>query len=99
VPLHVVPDEVQAVGKYVGDLAEQLRSGSTSLDSEVQGLFGSWKGSAADAYRTGWDETHDGALKAWEALIELADKLGVSAAAYQTQDDTTASSVASIRTD
>ncbi|WP_068279924.1 WXG100 family type VII secretion target [Aldersonia kunmingensis] len=98
-PLRVVTEEVKAVGRYAGDLAEQLKSGSMSLDRDVLELFGSWKGTAADAYRSGWEEMHDGALKAWDALIELAEKLGVTAEAYKAQDDATTAAVASVRTD
>ncbi|WP_249645620.1 WXG100 family type VII secretion target [Nocardia sputi] len=58
-PLHVVPEEVKAVGRFAYDVAEQLRSGSMSLDREVQALFGTWKGSAADGYRAGWDDVQD----------------------------------------
>lgn len=46
-----------------------------ALDREVQALFDTWKGSAADAYhegwdayREGWDDMRDGAVKAWDAL-------------------------------
>ncbi|MFD8246605.1 WXG100 family type VII secretion target [Nocardia sp. NPDC059691] len=49
-------------------MAQQLRSGSVALDREVQALFDTWKGSAADAYHEGWDDMQDGAVKAWDAL-------------------------------
>ncbi|MFI9632560.1 WXG100 family type VII secretion target [Nocardia sp. NPDC051929] len=98
-PLHVVPEEVKAVGRFAYDVAEQLRSGSVSLDREVQALFGSWKGSAADAYRAGWDDMQDGALKAWDALTDLAAKLGVTSSAFQNRDDANASSLSSLQLD
>ncbi|MBR7540269.1 WXG100 family type VII secretion target, partial [Mycobacterium tuberculosis] len=44
------------------DIAQQLKSGSIALDREVQALFDTWKGSAADAYREGWDDMQDGAM-------------------------------------
>ena len=97
--LNVVPDEVKAIGKFAYNVAEQLKSGSTSLDREVQALFGTWRGSAADAYRTGWDEMQDGALKVWDSLTDLAEKLGVTAATYQDLDSTNASSYNSLQLD
>nr|WP_232541367.1 WXG100 family type VII secretion target [Nocardia bovistercoris] len=59
-------------------------------------MFGTWKGAAADSYRTGWDEMHDGALKAWDALTDLAAKLGVTAAELQNQDDSTATGISTL---
>ncbi|MEU6187703.1 WXG100 family type VII secretion target [Nocardia sp. NPDC047038] len=53
---NVVRDAVTAVGRQAFDMAQQLRSGSVALDREVQALFDTWKGSAADAYREGWDD-------------------------------------------
>ncbi|BDU00323.1 hypothetical protein IFM12276_33510 [Nocardia sputorum] len=56
-------------------MAEQLRSGSVSLDREVQALFGTWKGSAADAYRAGWDDMQDGGTHSptWRGVGEPND--------------------------
>lgn len=92
-PLQVVIDEVNALGTFVSGLADQMRAGSTSLDREVQALFGVWKGSAADAYRSGWDEMQDGATKIWDALTNIASTLDSNAAAFQTQETSTASSI------
>ncbi|WP_338770603.1 WXG100 family type VII secretion target [Nocardia vulneris] len=98
-PMQAVPDEVKAIGKFAYDIAEQLKSGSTALDREVQALFSTWKGSAADGYRAGWDEMQDGAMQAWDALTELAAKLGVSAATLRERDETNASAISSLRLD
>ncbi|WP_024800493.1 WXG100 family type VII secretion target [Nocardia sp. BMG51109] len=89
-PLNVVPDAVMAVGRHAHDVAQQLKSGSIALDREVQALFDTWKGSAADAYREGWDDMQDGAMKAWDALTDLASKLGVSVSTLQDQDNASA---------
>ncbi|AMT71655.1 WXG100 family type VII secretion target [Mycobacteroides immunogenum] len=93
VPLQVVIDEVSALGKFASDLADQMRAGSTALDREVQSLFSVWKGSAADAYRSGWDEMQDGATKVWDTLANIASTLDSNVAAFQAQEASTASSI------
>ncbi|WP_433601326.1 WXG100 family type VII secretion target [Nocardia sp. CA-135953] len=98
-PLSVVPDAVMAVGRHALDVAQQLKAGSLALDREVQALFGTWKGSAADAYREGWDDMQDGAMKAWDALTDLASKLGVSVSRLQEQDNSNAAPISSLQLD
>ncbi|MEV6325423.1 hypothetical protein AB0M45_30245 [Nocardia sp. NPDC051787] len=39
-----MPEEVKAVRGFAFNVAERLKSGSMSLDREVQTLFGSWTG-------------------------------------------------------
>ncbi|MCX5045076.1 WXG100 family type VII secretion target [Aldersonia sp. NBC_00410] len=97
--VHVVPEEVQALGQFAADVAEQLKSGSGALDRDVAQLLDTWKGTAADGYRSGWDEVHKGALGVWDALTDLAEKLGVSAAGYQATDDANAATVRSVAVD
>ncbi|WP_330181776.1 WXG100 family type VII secretion target [Nocardia sp. NBC_01503] len=84
--LEVGPDEVRAFGHSAYRMAEELRSGSEGLDREVAGLMNSWKGAAATAYGGGWDEMHRGAVEVWDALFELAAKLGVTAETYRDTD-------------
>lgn len=72
----VVPDDVQGFGRAAYRIAEELRSASASLDTEVQGLTSTWKGAAADSYVAGWDEMHRGALDVWDTLFALADIVG-----------------------
>ncbi|AXK87194.1 WXG100 family type VII secretion target [Nocardia farcinica] len=98
-PLNVVPDAVTAVGRRAYDIAQQLKSGSIALDREVQALFDTWKGSAADAYREGWDDMQDGAMKAWDALTDLASRLGVSASTLRDQDTSNAAPISSLQLD
>lgn len=71
--LSVIPDHVKEFGRFAYQVATELRSGSASLDVEVQGLMSGWKGAAADAYLAGWEEMHGGAVDVWEALFELAE--------------------------
>ncbi|MFD6198270.1 WXG100 family type VII secretion target [Mycobacteriaceae bacterium NPDC060252] len=92
-PLQVVIDEVSALSKFAASLADQMRAGSSSLDREVQSLFGVWKGSAADSYRSGWDEMQDGATKVWNTLTDIASTLDSNAGAFHAQETSTASSI------
>lgn len=98
-PLNVVPEVVAAVGRHALDVAQQLKSGSTALDGEVQALFDTWKGSAADAYREGWDDMQDGAMKLWDSLTALASKLGISVSTLQDQDNSNAAPISSLYLD
>ena len=97
--LQVDPNDVTDIGRRTLQVANELAAASASLDGEIQGLFGSWKGDAAAAYRTGWSEVHDGATKVWDALQDVATRLGVNAAEFRDQEDANSESVSSIRLD
>ncbi|MFF2556981.1 WXG100 family type VII secretion target [Nocardia sp. NPDC058058] len=94
--LSVVPDDVRAFGRVAFRMAEELRDGSTTLDREVGELMNTWKGAAATSYGAGWDEMHLGAVEVWDALFELAAKLGVTAEAYRDADAEYGSAVNSL---
>ncbi|MRH89868.1 WXG100 family type VII secretion target [Nocardia sp. SYP-A9097] len=80
--MEVLPDGVRAFGRLAFRMAEELRSGSTTLDGEVGELMDTWRGAAAGSYRNGWDEMQRGAVEVWNALFDLAAKLGVTADTY-----------------
>ncbi|MFB7724030.1 WXG100 family type VII secretion target [Nocardia sp. NPDC056100] len=84
--LSVVPEDVRAFGRVAYRMAEELRAGSGALDREVGELMNTWKGAAATSYGAGWGEMHRGAVEVWDALFELAGKLGVSAETYREAD-------------
>lgn len=92
----VVPEDVKKFGRTAYRLASELRSAASTLDNEVRGLESSWTGAAASSYQTGWGELHAGATDVWDALFELADKLGVTAETFSETDTTFASSVSSL---
>ncbi|WP_062987692.1 WXG100 family type VII secretion target [Nocardia anaemiae] len=94
--LEVIPEEVKEVGRFAYRVATELRSGSSSLDVEVQSVLSTWRGIAADAYGSGWEELRRGASEVWEALFELAEKLGITAETYQTADSARASTFSSL---
>lgn len=95
--LSVVPDEVQAVGKYVYDIATTLKQALDSAAREVDQLLTSgWTGDYADEFSTGWHETRDGGTGLLQDLTALAEKLGVTADTYRSADVGTAARVSSL---
>ncbi|WP_040776419.1 WXG100 family type VII secretion target [Nocardia pneumoniae] len=94
--LSVIPENVKEFGRYVYGIATELRSGTVSLDVEVNGLMSAWEGAAADAYLAGWNEMRGGAVEVWEALFELAEKLGITAETYRVVDAGTAPGFSSL---
>ncbi|RDI64551.1 WXG100 family type VII secretion target [Nocardia pseudobrasiliensis] len=95
--LVVVPDDVQAVGQYVYNIADTMKQALDSAAREVDSLLTSgWTGDAADEFGTGWSETHDGGSQLMQALTSLAEKLGVTAANYRKTDSDSAESVGTL---
>ncbi|MDO3650541.1 WXG100 family type VII secretion target [Nocardia mangyaensis] len=92
----VIPDDVQGFGRAAYRIAEELRSASASLDTEIQGLMSTWKGAAADSYVAGWDEMHRGALDVWDTLFALAEQLGITAQSFRELDHARAAAVSSL---
>ncbi|MEU4314949.1 WXG100 family type VII secretion target [Nocardia sp. NPDC024068] len=72
----IQPEEVLAVGRMAYVIATDLKAGTISLGADVEGLQDTWRGSAAAAYLLGWEEMRAGVLEVWEALFEIAEKLG-----------------------
>ncbi|MGA4792252.1 WXG100 family type VII secretion target [Nocardia sp. AB354] len=89
----VVPAEVRDAGKFVQMTATALVNGIRSADSEINGLMTTWKGTAADSYLSGWEETKKGALEVLDSLATMADLLGVVAVSYADVDDRAAGSI------
>ncbi|MEV0075925.1 WXG100 family type VII secretion target [Nocardia neocaledoniensis] len=89
-PLSVVPDEVQAVGRYVFGIAESIRTALDSAGGEVDALInGGWTGDAASQFSAGWEETRTGGTQICAALTAMAEKLGITAETYRAQDSAT----------
>ncbi|MFD4430189.1 WXG100 family type VII secretion target [Nocardia sp. NPDC058497] len=87
---------VQEFGRFVFGIANDLKSGSSTVDREVTGLMATWRGSAADSYATDWNELCSGAAQVWEALFALAEKLGITAASFQEVDLSNSSGLRSL---
>ncbi|MCM6776051.1 WXG100 family type VII secretion target [Nocardia sp. CDC159] len=95
--LSVVPEDVQAVGRYVYEIADTMRQALDSAAREVDTLLTSeWTGDAAEEFRTGWDETRDGGTQLMQALTGLAEKLGITAANYRSTDADNAAGFSSL---
>ena len=92
--LQVTAPELVAVSAELQSLAEGLRSGLGSLDSEVSGLLGSgWTGSAASSYAGVWQEWHQGAAQVVEGLSRMSGLLQDAAAGYSSTDAETAGDI------
>ncbi|MEU4807679.1 WXG100 family type VII secretion target [Nocardia fluminea] len=91
-----MPAEVTDAGRFVQLAAESLVSGVRSLDADVNELLESWKGSSADAYRAGWDETKQGADLLLDSLSTMADLLGVTSQVLEDHDKARAHATSSL---
>ncbi|MBF6124811.1 WXG100 family type VII secretion target [Nocardia brasiliensis] len=92
----VVPAEVTDAGRFVQLTAESLVNGLRSVGTDVEVLLGSWKGTSADAYRSGWAETKHGADTVLEALSAMAEMLGVTSQVLQDHDQARAQQTSSL---
>ncbi|MGQ4601641.1 WXG100 family type VII secretion target, partial [Nocardia sp. R6R-6] len=76
------------IGQYVYGIADALRSALDSAARDVDTLLdSSWTGDAANEFTEGWNDIQDGGGRMISALTERAEKLGVTAATYQTHDE------------
>ncbi|MFF0491369.1 WXG100 family type VII secretion target [Nocardia sp. NPDC004068] len=71
-------EEVRALGRAAFEVARQCREGLSALQTDVRDLLDEWRGNNADAFGGAWDELHTGAVEVWDALAELAARLGVT---------------------
>ncbi|WP_454200054.1 WXG100 family type VII secretion target [Nocardia sp. Marseille-Q1738] len=92
----VVPAEVTDAGRFVQLTADSLVAGLRSLDVDINALLESWKGSSADAYRAGWEETKQGAVAVLDSLSTMAELLGVTSRVLQDQDQSRAQTTSSL---
>ncbi|MEV2220420.1 WXG100 family type VII secretion target [Nocardia vinacea] len=95
-PLSVLPDEVKVLGRLAYQVAEQCRDGYSTLDTDVRAMLDSWTGNNADAFGAGWEELHQGAVQVWDALFELAESLGITAATLGQTDQAFAGGISSL---
>ncbi|MFB8005151.1 WXG100 family type VII secretion target [Nocardia sp. NPDC056000] len=85
--LLVIPEDVQAFGKYALDVADTMRSALKAVEREVDSLTtAGWTGAAAKFFSTGWSECSEGGHSTIDALTTLAGKLGVTAETYTSHD-------------
>ena len=79
-------EQVRSMGVAALGIANQCRDGLTGLEADVRDVLEGWTGNNSDVFAAGWDEFHQGAVDVWDALVELASKLGVTAETLQTTD-------------
>ncbi|KAF0836742.1 WXG100 family type VII secretion target [Nocardia caishijiensis] len=92
----LVPQEVSDAGQYVQQVAESLVNGLNSLDAEIAGVLGNWRGTSADAFAAGWAETKEGGADVLDALAVIAELLGVTSKTISHADNTGASNLAAL---
>ncbi|WP_378737123.1 WXG100 family type VII secretion target [Nocardia brasiliensis] len=94
--LSVEPEEVKALGRMAYQIADELKSGYASLVADTKVTIDSWAGNNASVFTAAWDEFHQGADQVWDALFELAEKLGVTAETLRATDQSFASGLSSL---
>jgi WXG100 family type VII secretion target len=95
--LSVVPDDVQAVGQYVYNIADTMKQALNTASREVDALLSQhWTGDAASEFSAGWSETHGSGTQLMQELTALAEKLGVTADSYRSADADNATHISSL---
>ncbi len=85
--VEVVVSELHAAAARLGDAGQRLQDGLSSMDLETRELLGSgWRGSAASAYSTAWDQWHDGAGQVIRGLQTMSDLLSLAGNEYAKTD-------------
>ncbi|MFF0528362.1 WXG100 family type VII secretion target [Nocardia amikacinitolerans] len=94
--LSVDPEEVKALGRLAFQIAEECKSGYSSVVADAQVTIDSWVGNNAGAFTAAWEEFHEGADQVWDALFELAEKLGITAETVRASDQSYAAGISSL---
>ncbi|MFQ6397685.1 WXG100 family type VII secretion target [Nocardia sp. KC 131] len=94
--LSIQPEEVKVLGRMAFQVAEECRSGYSSLVTDARVTIDGWVGNNAGTFTAAWEEFHEGADQVWDALFELAEKLGVTAETLRATDQSNASGVSSL---
>ncbi|MEU4414831.1 WXG100 family type VII secretion target [Nocardia salmonicida] len=92
----VVPTGVADAGRYIQLTAQELVSGLSAIDSDVNNLLETWTGNSATSYRSGWDEARKGAEAVLSSLATLAELLGVVADTHTDLDTERAAETSSL---
>lgn len=85
--LSVEPEVVKAFGRLAYQVASECKAGYASLVTDMRATIDTWSGNNAGVFTAGWEEFHQGADQVWDALFDLADKLGVTAETLQSTDE------------
>ncbi|MFE6925764.1 WXG100 family type VII secretion target [Nocardia sp. NPDC057663] len=88
--LSVEPEEVKALERLAFQVAKECQAGYASLVTDMRATIETWTGNNAGVFTAGWEEFHLGADQVWDALFELADKLGITAETLLAVDESNA---------
>nr|WP_280435122.1 WXG100 family type VII secretion target [Nocardia carnea] len=91
-----MPEEVVDAGQFVQQTANTLVNALHSLDTDIEGMLGVWRGVSASSYQAGWQETKQGVITVLDALGDIAVLLGVNSRTYVEQDDDNSQSYGSL---
>lgn len=94
--LSAEPEEVKALGRMAYQIADELQAGYSSLVTDTKATIDSWSGNNAGVFTAAWAEFHEGADQVWDALFELAEKLGVTAETLRATDQSFATGISSL---
>lgn len=83
----VTTSELNAAQAYVSGVASEVRTGLSSLASDVEELLGGgWTGAAATAFAAGWQDWRTGSDDVLDALGRMAQLLAITARTYDGTD-------------
>jgi WXG100 family type VII secretion target len=95
----VDPAELQHGCAVLGETVVRARAGLDPLRGAAAALLpAGWQGSAASAFRLGWEQWVEGVLGMLAALDEMAVALGGSGAGYAGTDEAVRTSVTAVAT-
>lgn len=78
------------MGRLAFQVAKECQAGYASLVIDTRATIETWTGNNAGVFTAGWEEFHLGADQVWDALFELADKLGITAETLLAADESNA---------
>jgi WXG100 family type VII secretion target len=94
--LEVVASDLHRAAGRLQEAGQRLQDGLSSVDLETRELLGSgWKGEAASAFSTAWEQWHSGAGQVVRGLQSMSDLLTVAGKEYSKIDEQAAGAVSS----
>ncbi|OBC02709.1 WXG100 family type VII secretion target [Gordonia sp. 852002-50395_SCH5434458] len=78
--------ELDYAQKFIGGVADSLEGEVKALAKRMTTLLDNWDGLTSKAYRTEWDDWHEGATEVIAALRQSIEALGMARAALSEAD-------------
>ncbi|MBU9767046.1 WXG100 family type VII secretion target [Mycobacterium sp. TNTM28] len=86
--VEVVTSELLVASDRLRSAGQRLQDGLSAVDLETSNLLGSgWKGEAATAFGSAWDQWHKGAGQVVRSLQAMSDLLSVAGKEYAKTDE------------